>query len=223
MDPVAVDVAYWDLAGLRSRLAALSAFLTPDETARAARFAIPALRERYVLAHGILRETLAALTGDAPAALRFERGPDGKPALIGVREVEFNLSKSGDGLLIATARNAAIGVDLEPLRPNSEARAIAARWFSAGERAILEQLGGGDFDRAFTTFWVRKEALLKAVGTGLQGSLRIDTGDPAPNETARPVTLGASRLWLADLAPRPGWIAAVAAEKPMTLNLTVHA
>ena len=30
--------------------------------------------------------------------------------------------------------------------------------------------------------------------------------------------LGERRLWVADLAPLPGWIAAVAAEKPMTLT-----
>ena len=122
MDAVAVDVAYWDLARQRSRLAALSALLSPEENARVARLAIPMLRERYVLAHGILRETLAAMTGEAPAALRFERGPDGKPALVGGRDIAFNLSKSGDGLLIATARGAAVGCDLEQLRPNSEAK-----------------------------------------------------------------------------------------------------
>ena len=130
------------------------------------------LRERFILAHGILRETLAAMLGEAPALLRFERGPDGKPALIDGGDVAFNLSKSGDGLLIATARGAAVGCDIEQLRPNSEAMAIAARWFSEGERAAVGGLDGDDFDRAFTTLWVRKEALLKAVGTGLQGSRR---------------------------------------------------
>ena len=221
MDAVAVDVTHWDLTRQRSRLAALSALLSPEENARVARLAIPTLRERYVLAHGILRETLAAMTGEAPAALRFERGPDGKPALIDGRDIAFNLSKSGEGLLIATARGATVGCDLEQLRANSEAKAIAARWFSAGERAALAGLSGDDFDRAFTTLWVRKEALLKAVGTGLQGSLGIDTGDPLASDTARPVMLGERRLWVADLAPMPGWIAAVAAEKPMTLRLTI--
>ncbi len=223
MDAIAVDIAYWSLTGQRGRLAALSALLSPEESTRAARFAIPILRERFVLAHGILRETLAAMTGEVPAALRFERGPDGKPSVAGGGDLEFNLSKSGDGLLIATTRGAAVGCDLEQLRPNSEAKAIAARWFSDGERAALSRLDGDDFDRAFTTLWVRKEALLKTVGAGLQGSLGIDTGDPAPSDTARPVRLGGRRLWLEDLAPPLGWIAAVAAERPMTLNITVHA
>jgi hypothetical protein len=29
-------------------------------------------------------------------------------------------------------------------------------------------------------------------------------------------------LWLADLEPLPGWLAAVAADRPMTVCLTVH-
>jgi len=163
------------------------------------------------------------MAGKAPATLGFERGPDGKPALLGGGDIAFNLSKSGEGLLIAAARGAAVGCDLEQLRPNAEARAITARWFGAGERAALARLSGDDFGRAFTMLWVRKEALLKAVGTGLQGSLGIDTGELVPSDTARPVMLGERRLWVADLAPAPGWLAAVAADKPMTLSLTVHA
>jgi 4'-phosphopantetheinyl transferase len=222
MDAVAVDVTYWDLARQRGRLDTLAALLSPEETARAGRFALPALRERFVLAHGILRETLAAMTGVPAAALVFDRGPDGKPELVD-GEVSFNLSKSEDGLLIATARGNAVGCDLERLRPNAEAKAIAARWFSAVERAALEAREGADFDRAFMTLWVRKEALLKAAGTGLQGSLGIDTGDPAPVDAARAVVPGERRFWIADLSPTAGFVAAVAAERPMALRLTVNA
>ena len=174
---VEADVAYWDLARERSRLAGLAALLSPEETARAERLAIPVVRERFVLRHGILRETLGENAGRGAGgvsastmgrtASRRSRGGD----------VGFNLSKSGDGLLIATARGAAVGCDLEQVRPNSEATAIAARWFSEGERAALGRLEGEAFDRGFMRLWVRKEALLKAIGTGLQGSLGIDTGD----------------------------------------------
>jgi len=69
--------------------------------------------------------------------------------------------------------------------------------------------------------WVRKEALLKAVGTGLQGPLGIDTGDPEPAEAARAVAVDGRQLWLADLEPVPGWLAAVAADRPMTIRLAV--
>lgn len=222
MDAVQVDVAYWDLARQRGRLDALAALLSPDEIARAARLAIPMLRERFVLAHGVLRETLSALTGIPAAALRFERGADGKPRLVG-GDIEFNLSKSGVALLIATARGMAVGCDLEQVRPNAEAKAIAARWFSAAERAALQRVAGNAFDAAFMRLWVRKEALLKALGTGLQGSLGIDTGDPEPMETPRAATMAGRQFWFADICPAAGFIAAVAAERPTVLRLTVNA
>jgi len=222
MNATAVDVAYWDLTRQRSRLAHLAALLSAEETARAERLAMPAARERFVLRHGILRETLGEILGVSPADLRFTHGLDGKPALTG-GDVGFNLSKSGDGLLIATTRGAAVGCDLEEMRPNPEAKAIAARWFSAGERAALASLDGDTFDRGFTRLWVRKEALLKAVGTGLQGPLGIDTGDPEPAEAARPVAMATGELWLIDIEPAPGWLAAVAADRPMTVRLAVHA
>ncbi len=218
---VEADVAYWDLARERSRLASLAALLSPEETARAERLAIPAIRERFLLRHGILREMLGAMLGEAPGALRFINGPDGKPALA-EGDVAFNLSKSGDGLLIAAVRGAALGCDLEQLRPNSEAKSIAARWFSAGEREALARLEGDRFDRAFMRLWVRKEALLKAIGTGLQGPLGVDTGGVEPIGTPRPVAVDGRELWLADLDPVPGWLAAVAADRPMTVRLTVH-
>lgn len=222
MDAAAVDVAYWDLTRQRSRLAQLAALLSPEEAARSRRLAIPAVRERFVLRHGILRETLGEMLGAAPADLHFTHGPDGKPALAG-GDVGFNLSKSGDGLLIAMARGATLGCDLEQLRPNAEAQAIAARWFSASERAGLASCDGDAFDRAFLRLWVRKEALLKAVGTGLQGPLGIDTGDPEPAEAPRWVQTATGALWLIDIEPVPGWLAAVAADRAMAVRLAVHA
>lgn len=217
-----VDVSYHDLGRQRTRLPELRALLSPEEAARAERLAIPSARERFVLRHGILREAIAARRGEPPEALRFVHAGDGKPSLAD-GGLGFNLSKADDGLLIAMADGAALGCDLETLRPNSEAKAIAARWFSPVERDALGRLEGETYDRAFLRFWVRKEALLKAAGTGLQGSLAVDTGGPEPAVEARPVSVGGMAFWLADLEPVSGFLAAVAVDRPMTLRLAVHA
>ncbi len=221
MDAIAVDVAYFDLGRQRSRLAELRALLSPEEIARAERLAVPAVRERFILRHGILRETLAPRRGVPPAALRFVAGSDGKPSLADGGP-HFNLSKAGDGLLIAIAAGAAVGCDLEKLRPNPEAEGIAARWFSRAERDALARLAGEAHDRAFLRLWVRKEALLKLSGTGLQGSLAIDTGSLDHAGPCRPVAVGRRTCWLADIEPAAGFLAAVAADRPMTLRLAVH-
>lgn len=222
MSSIAVDVAYFELGRQRSRLAELRAMLSPEEIARAERLAIPAVRERFILRHGILRETLAHLCGVPPAALRFVSGKDGKPSLADGGGPHFNLSKAGDGLLIATADGAAVGCDLEMLRPNAEAAGIAARWFGPGEREALARIEGAARNRAFLRLWVRKEALLKVAGTGLQGSLAMDTGSLDHSEACRPVVVGDGTHWLADVEVADGSVAAVAADRPMALRFAVH-
>ncbi len=59
-----------------------------------------------------------------------------------------------------------IGVDVEPLdRRVARAEHIADRYFSKGEQAMLAAVP--DRDTAFLRIWMRKEALGKALGTGL--------------------------------------------------------
>ena len=55
-----------DFAGCLENLAAV---LSPEETARAARFIYPADRDRYILRHGLLRAILGGYTG-LPLRLR---------------------------------------------------------------------------------------------------------------------------------------------------------
>ncbi len=65
-----------------------------------------------------------------------------------------------------------IGVDIEPLdRRISRADDIAARCFSEDERAQLE--AAVDRDDAFLRIWTRKEALGKALGTGLNNETEL--------------------------------------------------
>lgn len=68
-----------------------------------------------------------------------------------------------------------IGVDVESLdRRIARADDIAARCFSDGERALLD--AASDRGRAFLGIWTRKEALGKALGTGLNADVAtLDT------------------------------------------------
>lgn len=68
-----------------------------------------------------------------------------------------------------------IGVDVEPLeRRIARAEDIAARYFSKGEQALLA--AASDRTVAFLRIWTRKEALGKALGTGLNADVeQLDT------------------------------------------------
>ena len=150
---------------------ALRGMLSPEERSRADRFRHEWHRRRFIVAHGRLRQLLAAVTGEPPASLRFRQGPHGKPFLD--QGPSFNLSHSGDRLLFGVSKAGRIGVDLEEERPVREMEALARKKFAAEEVEAFLAAPAVDRPRTFFRIWTLKEAYLKGVGTGL--STRLDS------------------------------------------------
>ena len=69
--------------------------------------------------------------------------------------------------LFALSWGRAVGVDIERVRPDIAAEALAERYLPAGEAARLSALPPALRVEAFTRAWVRQEAYLKALGLGL--------------------------------------------------------
>ncbi len=113
-----------------------------------------------------LRAILASYLGSDPAALNFESGAHGKPALVG-HELEFNFSRSGSTAIVAVSRDRPVGVDLERIKPGRAVDRIARRRFAPAEAAALARRGGGDRVAAFHRCWTGKEAYAKGLGAGL--------------------------------------------------------
>lgn len=180
-----LDVCLWlvDLDPAGHRLEFLRTLLDPEERARADRFVPPAVRRRFTVARGALREILGSLLGVAPAEVRFAYGDRGKPELPGV-SLRFNLSHSEERALVGVVEGRAIGVDLEHLRAGEDFRGLAERFFSEPERQELRRVPEPSFRREFLRIWTRKEAYLKARGTGLAmplGDFAVPLGDlPGP-------------------------------------------
>lgn len=168
------DVALWliDLADWPSEHE--QACLSMQERERTGRFRFEADRRRYVAAHVALRQRLAHHLGCEPADLTFETGPFGKPVLAGLSSVwHFNLSHSADLALVAVCEGAEVGVDLEVLRAIDDAPALTSTVFGPGEQQALRRVAGPARDRAFLQGWTRKEACLKALGTGFSLSPQV--------------------------------------------------
>lgn len=149
-------------------------WLSPGESRRGARFLRREDRERFIRSHLALRRILAGTLGCHPAALRFRSEAGGRPELEGPdgERLRFNLSHSGDHALVGISRSAAIGVDIEVIRPLGDAMRIAAAHFHPGEIADLVNTPDADRTTAFFACWTRKEAVVKALGDGL--SLPLD-------------------------------------------------
>lgn len=197
--------------------AQLAACLTPDEREQAARYVFARDRHAYIAARGTLRHILAAYTGLAPESLVFEYNHQGKPSLApacGGDWLRFNLSHSGSLALYALRPDGDVGVDIEQVRKLDDLHAVAASTFSAAEKAALRALPDDQQTEGFFTAWTRKEAFIKAVGTGLSYPLKDFDVTLSPEEPARLLRIAgaAPGAWsLVGLRPATGYIGAVAA------------
>lgn len=203
-----------------ARLARLARLLHADERKRAARFHGATLSQRFVAGRGLLREVLAAYLDMDAADIRFAYDAYGKPELadpVGP-PLRFNVAHSAGLILVAVSRGARLGVDVEAVLRFDDMEGVAGRFFSPRERGRLANLPVADHVAAFYRCWTRKEAYLKAVGTGLstpldsfdvsvsldESALLYDTGDArAP-----------SRWSIVHLEPAREFIGAIALEHP---------
>ena len=85
--------------------------------------------------------------------------------------INFNVSHSGRHGLIALAPKGRIGVDVEERSINRNLDVCIRLLFAPNERAEFEKVSTQDKVEQFYHLWTLKEALIKAVGTGLS----IDT------------------------------------------------
>jgi 4'-phosphopantetheinyl transferase len=199
---------------------ALEQTLSPEERERAGRFYFEKDRGAFIVARGLLRRILSRYLGIEPGQLRFRCGSHGKPALprdLNSADLRFNLSHSHGVALYAIARGREVGVDLEQIRPEPVHEPIAERFFSAPEVAALRALPPALQPEGFFNCWTRKEAYIKARGEGLTVSLSQFQVSLAPGEPAALVSVNddpaeASRWALQELAPGPGYAAALAVE-----------
>ncbi|MBI3550172.1 MAG: 4'-phosphopantetheinyl transferase superfamily protein [Elusimicrobia bacterium] len=192
---VAGEVHLWGLRIARKR-AGVAPDLLPAERAHAARFRSPDDRDRFVQCRSALRRLLAGYLGRAPSGIDLELSRFGKPFLAG-SPLRFNVSHSGAIALLAFARDADVGVDIERVREMPDAQDIVDKYFSQADKAAFRRSACDT--RAFFEIWTRKEARLKAEGVGLSGAL--DAGDAAGWETV-------------GIETDPGYAAAVAVARP---------
>ncbi len=212
--PSPIDVWCWrlDRDGLFNRSA--QRLLSEQEQQRADRFRFAIHRQRFIAAHVGLRTLLADRLGRDPAALHFAVNAFGKPHLAEGGSLTFNLAHCGDVAVLAIACALPVGIDVEALRPAPHE--IAAQCFSYSERQELADLDPASRDTGFFHGWTRKEAFIKAIGTGLSTPLDSFSVSLSPHAPAcvRHVDgdpAEAARWQLVHLEPAPGYVAAVAA------------
>lgn len=145
---------YWDL-------------LNEVEREKATKFRFEKDRNCSIISRGILRSLLGNYLNVAPKSIKFNFGAYGKPFLKEASDIEFNISHSGDVIVLGFVKKGNIGVDVEYTKRNIEVKKIAEQFFSKEEIVSLFSLDASYHKQAFYNCWTRKESFIKALGSGL--------------------------------------------------------
>ncbi len=193
--------------------------LSPDESARATRIVIGEKRDQKAASRAQLRRILSRYLDSDPRGLRFEYGEHGKPGLPEHPDRSFNLSHSEKVGLVGVTRDIRLGVDVERARARRDFSGLAKRFFSAEESEALHELAESQWPAAFYRAWTRKEAYLKALGTGLtfpSNGFTIDfTGEGPGRVVATDMPGDDAAIWrFADVQLGAGFTGAICFEGP---------
>lgn len=218
------EVHLW-WTGLRVEGAALCACwdcLPSDEARQASKHRYAKDCREFVVRRAVLRQLLARYSGQRAAELLFGFGSDGKPVLRNVEDLHFSMSHACGIAVTAIARRP-VGIDLEHVQkdlfgPSSLGRALFGealieQCLSGREQSYVRGLPAEQRNRALYRCWTRKEAVLKALGTGLLYPPQQVNVVAGTKRTCVIRLFGRDWLVRQVAAPR-GYAAAVAIEEP---------
>ena len=163
-------VTYVDLAPHTAREAEAVACLDAQERSRWQGYRLAGPRRRFALCRAALRAVLCGQLDCENRQLSFAATGRGKPhALVDgtPAPIQFNVSHGGAHGLIALAPAGRLGVDVEERVPRGDLDGLIGSVLGPGERGELASAGGRQKLHRFYHLWTMKEALLKALGTGI--------------------------------------------------------
>lgn len=188
-----------------ARLETLKELLSPDELEKVNAFKFEQDREKNIIYKAAQRIILGRYTNSDPKELQFTTEGNNKPVLRSADSaIRFNISHSGNAFVIAIA-NSEVGIDIEQIDPVFDFSDVVNTYFSKDAAAKIRKHG----HELFYKYWTRKEALAKALGNGIDESLKYIpcTGGIHP---AHELALN-TRWMINTFKPSTGYICSVAA------------
>lgn len=141
--------------------------LNEQEIQKARAFKFIKDRRCFIIARGALRSLLGSYLHISPGGIEFKYGPYGKPCIQDTRMINFNISHSRNMILLGFVKKATIGIDIEYTKREVDVKKIAKHFFSKEEISSLAAIDEPYQLGAFYNCWTRKEAFIKALGSGL--------------------------------------------------------
>lgn len=158
--------------------------LDGEERAHAARLRFDRDRRRFVAGRDGVRRILSRYVKALPDNLKIAAEEGGRPFLKG-GDINFNFSRSETWGLLAVSDASVLGVDMEAVRKSDDLADTARQFFTTAEQDSLNTLSGAAWVAGFFNCWTRKEAVVKARGTGLTAPLDAFDVTLGPDEPAK--------------------------------------
>lgn len=153
-----------------SRLTANDQFLSIVEKTKAYSYKLNRDRHRYIIAHDALQKLLRAYCN--LCSVKIDKNEFGKPYVVvesNKHKVFFNISRSEDFVCYIFSANSEVGIDIEYINHEFDYSSIAIDYFSTDEIIRIKTAPWQLRLKIFLEIWTGKEALLKAIGVGLNG------------------------------------------------------
>ncbi|MCF6204348.1 MAG: 4'-phosphopantetheinyl transferase superfamily protein [Methylococcaceae bacterium] len=182
------------------------------------------LRQKYINTRGILRLILASYLDCNPQQIPIEKGEYGKPYIPEQLEksVHFNVSHTGNKLVIVVSNCSEVGVDIEQCKNRKSLPGLVEKCFSDKEANYWNTLPEEQKVNMFFRFWVRKEAFVKTVGRGIGLGLNQCSIHPEKQDrfTNIPQCYGFSSNWRIIDVPLGSLNVCAVVTKNMKFNFT---
>lgn len=147
----------------------LKQYISHKEAERAALFQSEKDKNTYICCHALLRLVISGKLNILPDSISFMKEKGNKP-FIKDYPLHFNISHTSEAFAFVISDKSA-GIDLENIQRRIGTATFMNASFNPAERRFITACTGETKERLFL-LWTRKEALLKALGTGIASDLR---------------------------------------------------
>lgn len=206
-----IVVALIELADWQPWLPEASELLDAAERGRVERRRLASHRDELTLGYALHRLLLGSALGCDPVDVPLTRDSRGCPRLAD-RSLSTSLSHTDGCIALALTAQGPVGIDIEAGTRAAAMPEIANHVCHSVDAAMLADLVQPAWSAALLALWVRKEALLKAAGVGLEREMNgfaapVDALlplSPPPGEMTQLRMLDAGAHWVAAVASPPG-------------------
>ena len=141
--------------------------LNVGERKRADQFLLSDDRNLFIVSRFFLKKILSEYLKVDINEIQINYGTFGKPYIDNMKDIRFNIAHSKELFVIALIKSLNIGVDIENKERNFSWDKLSEILFTRNELKIFNDSDKNTKGEVFINCWTRKEAVLKAKGTGL--------------------------------------------------------